>query len=137
MANIVSGSRVVFRIDGERVFYATSLSFNESIEHEPIDVLDNFATEEHIPVAYRVDFSAEAFRVAGSSVKQLGIMPVLDDILTSGDLTAEFIDSETGNTLGLIVGVKCTSNSTNIPTRGAARQTLSFVGTRLRDESET
>lgn len=136
MSNVVSGSRVVFRIDGERVFYATSLSFNESIEHEPIDVLDNFATEEHIPVAYRVDFSVESFRVAGKSVKQLGLMPVLDEILTSGDLTAEFIDSQTGTTLGLVLGVRCTSNSTNVPTRGAARQTLSFVGTVMRDESE-
>lgn len=136
MANVVTGSRVVFRIDGERVFYATTISYNESIEHEPIDVLDNIRTEEHVPVSYRVDFSVETFRIADKSVKQLGIMPVLDEILNTGDLTAEFVDTPTGKTIGLILGVRLTGRSGNVPTRGSARETLSFVGTIMRDESE-
>lgn len=136
MADIGTGARTVFRVNGEKVAFATTISYNENIEHEPVDVLDQIETSEHVPIAYRVDFSVELFRVADSSIKQLGLMPVLDDILTAGVLTAEFIDRPTGKTLGVVFGVKLTSRSGNVPTRAAARETLNFVGTIMRDESE-
>lgn len=134
--NNVSGPRVVFRIDGQKVAYATSLSYNETIEHEPVEVLDELSVKEHVPVRYSVDFSVEMFRIANESVKQLGIMPVFNEILQSGDLTAEFLDSKSGITLGLVTGVKLTSRSGNIPTRGLSRETLSFVAIRMQDEAE-
>ena len=136
MADIITGSRVVFRINGEKVAYASTVSYNENIEYEPVDLLDQLETAEHAPTAYRVDFSAELFRVADKSVKQLGIMPVLDDVFTAGVLTAEFIDRPTGKTLALLTGVKASGRSGNIPTRAVARETISFVATRMVDESE-
>lgn len=132
----LTGSRVVFRIDGNKIAYANSISYEETIEHEPIEVLDELNVKEHVPVAYRVNFSVESFRIVNQSVKQLGLMPVFDEILQSGDLTAEMVDSKTGVTVAVVLGVKLTSRSGNVPTRGVARETLSFVATRILDEAE-
>ena len=137
MADVITGSRMVFRINGVKVAHATTVSYNENIEYEPVDVLDNIATEEFVPTAYRVDFSVEMFRVADQSVKQLGLMPKLDDIFTSGDLTAEAVDRPTGKVLGLWTGVKLQSHSGSLAARAATRETLNFVAIRMKDESET
>ena len=136
MSEIVSGSRVVFRINGQKVAFATTVSYNENYETEPIDVLDDIKTIEHIYTAYRVDFSVEMFRVADKSVKQLGILPKLDEVFTAGDLQAEFIDRPTGKTLGLVTGVKATSRSGSIANRAASRETINFVAVLMKDESE-
>ena len=136
MSNIVSGSRIIFRINGEKVAYATTVSYNDNFETEPIDVLDEIKTLEHVYTAYRVDFSAEMFRVVDKSVKQLGIFPKLDNVFTAGDLQAEFIDRPTGKTLGLITGVKATSRSGSFANRAVSRETINFVGTMMKDESE-
>lgn len=135
-SSVITGSRVVFRINGAKVAFATTVSYNEVLETEPIDTLDIIHTLEHVYTAYRVDFSIELFRVADQSVKQLGLMPKLDDVFTSGDLTAEFIDRVSGKTIGLITGVKTQGRSGSIAARAASRETLNFVGTKFKDESE-
>lgn len=134
---VVTGARVVFRINGQKVAFANAVTLNENIEREPVDELDNVATTEYAATGYRCDFSVDRFRVADQSVKQLGIMPTFDDILTAGVLQAEFIDRITGKTLALLENVQVTTRNVNIPARGVARETLNFTATRLRDESET
>jgi len=135
-SKVVTGSRVVFRVNGVKVAFANAVSLNENIEREPVDELDKLETTEHPAIAYRTDFSVDMFRVSGQSVKQLGLMPTLEGILEAGVLQAEFVDTATGNTLALLENVVLTTRSVNIPARGIARETLNFVATRLRDEAE-
>lgn len=132
----LTGARVTFRINGQKVAFANGVTLNENIEQEPIDELDKIETTEFAPTAYRCDFSVEMFRVAGLSVKQLGIMPTLGNILDTGVLQAEIIDRITGNTIALLENVQLTSRNVNIPARGVSRETLNFTATRLRDEAE-
>ena len=136
MSNQLHGAKIIFRINGNKVAFATSVSYNEAINHEAVEVLDQLDIVEHVPVSYTCDFSAEAYRVSDKSIKQLGIMPVFDEIMTSGVLTAEFIDSETGRTMALFLNVRCTSRSGGFSKGSLGRENMSFVATRMLDESE-
>ena len=72
------------------------MSGSESIDYEPVDVLDLLEVKEFVPVAYRATLSAQIFRVIGKSLKRLGIFPEEKNILTTGDLTCHIEDSLDG-----------------------------------------
>ena len=72
-ANVFSGARARFKINQSAVGYAAGVSGSESIDYEPVDVLNLLEVKEFVPVAYRATLSAQIFRVIGSSLKRLGI----------------------------------------------------------------
>ncbi len=135
MAQVMTGPKAIFRLGGQQVAYASSVSFNENIQLEEINVLDRIETVEHAEVGYRVDLSCQAFRVANQSVKQLGIMPKFSEILTQGVLTAEIVDRTSGATILLMQGVKLESRQTSVDARGVSTESWSFRGTKASDES--
>jgi hypothetical protein len=100
------------------------------------DVLDLLEVKEFVPVAYRATLSAQIFRVIGKSLKSLGIFPVEENILTSGDLTATIEDRLTGETMAQFEEVKCSEHSFDLTSRGVVSENCSFICVRLRDEFE-
>lgn len=137
MATVMTGARAVFRIAGNQVAFASNVSFNESIQYEEINVLDQLEVAEHAEVGYKVDLQCQNFRVPGKSVKQLGIMKRLQDILTQGELTADVIDSIKENSIILFMtGVKLQARQTTVDARGVMTETWSFVGRTSTDEDE-
>lgn len=135
MSNVMTGPKAVFRINGTQVAYASSVSMNEAIQLEEVNTLDNLAVAEHAEVGYRVDFSCQSFRVANKSVKQLGIMPKFNQILTQGVMTAELIDNTTGAVLLLMEGVKLESRQSQVDARGLMTETWAFKGIKSSDEA--
>lgn len=135
MSTVMTGAKAIFRINGVQIAYASNVSYNENIQLEEVNVLDKIETLEHAEVGYRVDMSCTTFRVQNQSVKQLGIMPRLEDILTSGELTAEIIDRATNSVLLLMEGVKLESRATNVDARGLMTETWSFKGRKSSDEA--
>lgn len=135
MSQVMTGAKAIFRLAGNQVAFASSVTFNENIQLEEVNTLDRIDTVEHAEVGYRVDLSCQNFRVANQSVKQLGIMSRLNDILTQGELTAEVIDRVSGATLLLMEGVKLESRQTSVDARGLMTETWSFRGRKSSDEA--
>ena len=135
-SNVFSGARARFKIDGNIVGFAGGVNGSESIDYEPVDVLDLLEVREFVPVAYRATLSAQIFRVIGQSVKALGIFPTEENILTSGDLTCAVEDVLTGNTMAQFEACKAQEHSFDITARGIVSENVTFVTIRLRDEFE-
>jgi len=135
MTQVMTGSKAIFRLSGNQIAFASSVTFNENIQLEEVNVLDQLAVVEHAEVGYRVDLSCQNFRVANASVKQLGVMSKLGAILTQGELTAEVIDRTTNAVLLLMEGVKLESRQTTVDARGLMTETWSFKGRKSTDEA--
>lgn len=136
VANVWSGPRARLKINGAVVGFASGVSGSESVEYEPVDVLDLLEVREYVPVAYRSTFNAQIFRLIGNSLKAQGIFPREENILTSGDLDAALEDRVTGKTMALFQGVKCSEHSWDVSARSIVNESVSFVCIRVRDESE-
>jgi len=134
-AQTMTGAKAIFRLNGVQVAYASNCSFNENIQLEEVNTLDRIETVEHAEVGYRVDLSCQTFRVQNKSVKQLGIMPRLEDILTSGEITAEVVDRRSNAVLLLMEGVKLESRQTTVDARGLMTETWNFKGRKSSDEA--
>jgi len=132
--NVFSGARARFKVNGNIVGFAGGVSGSESVDYEPIDVLDLLEVREFVPVAYRSTLSATVFRVVGQSLKALGIFPLEEGILTSGDLTCTVEDKITGQTMAQFEGCKAQEHSFDITARGIVSENVNFVTIRLRDE---
>lgn len=135
MSTVMTGAKAIFRLGGNQVAYASNVSFNEQIQLEEVNTLDRLEVLEHAEVGYRVDMSCQNFRVANQSVKQLGIMSRLNQILTQGELTAEIIDRTTNAVILLMEGVKLESRQTSVDARGLMTETWSFKGRKSSDEA--
>jgi len=136
---VLSGARARLMIEGVKVMYATNVSYSEEIQHDPVEVLDNFAVAEFVPVAYRCTFSAQMVRVLTNPIKLrdgVVILPRLEDILDAPELTATIEDSKTGTIVANIERVKATRYTQNTGARGIVLNDVEFVAIRIRDESE-
>lgn len=135
-SQVFSGARSRFKIDGSVVGFASGVSGSESVDLEPVDVLDLLEVREYVPVAYRATLSAQLFRLIGKSLKQQGVFPTEENILTSGDLTCTIEDKLTGETMAQFEGCKAQEHSFDITARGIVSENVTFVTIRLRDEFE-
>lgn len=136
---VLSGARARLMIEGVKVMYATNVSYGEEIQLDPVEVLDQLEVAEHVPVGYRVNFSAQMVRVITNSIKLrdgVSIFPRLEDILTSGELTATVEDRVTGTIVSNIERVRAASYNINVGARGIVLNDVQFVAIRIRDESE-
>tara|TARA_R110002110_G_scaffold44055_11_gene136197 strand:- start:3864 stop:4337 length:474 start_codon:yes stop_codon:yes gene_type:complete len=156
MAEVFTGARAKFYINGQAVGYCAGVSGEEAIDYEPVETLDFLEVREHIPVAYRASLSAAFFRLVGSSLKSyLGrynsdfggasIFPKFDDILTSGVLSAAIhntksTDTESGESVpdivALFTSVRAASKTFDVSARGIVTENCSFVAIKQQDESE-
>lgn len=139
LGRVLSGARARLMIEGVPVMYATNCSYSEEIQYDPVEVLDKLDVAEHVPVAYRVTFSAQTVRVVLNPIKNrdgVAIMPVLEDILTAGELTATIEDSVTGAVVASIERVRASRYTQNIGARAMVLTDVEFVAIRVRDESE-
>lgn len=141
---VLTGARARFSINGVKVGYARNVTLGEEIEWQPLECLDNVEVEEHVPIAYRVSFSASKFRIVGETLKSLGYFPKvgantdehLQNILTAGDLTATLEDSKTGKLISTVEQVKIASHNWTTDARGIVGEDVTFVAIRVKDESE-
>lgn len=150
--NVFSGARAIFRINNEKVAFASGCDGSEEVMYEPVDVMDNLEVQEYVPVGYRVSFSCAIFRtVKGTtnarppkegmygSPKAMGIFPSITDpkaILTKGTLTCEIQDTITKQTIMQLEEVKCASNNWSVTARGIVGTNLTFNAIRMKDETE-
>ena len=141
---IFTGARARFLLNGERIGWATTVSGRESIEYEPVKVLDNIQVQEHVPLAYDTELSASVVRIVGKTPKSQGFFPQLgtdaeehlQNILTNGEMSAQIEDNATGTVLYLFEQVRVANHNWTINARGIVGNDMVFVAIRQRDESE-
>ena len=138
MADVFSGPRARFLIDGTLVGFAGNVSGTESVDYEPVDVLNLISVKEFVPVAYRASLNAQIFRVIGQSLKALNIFPIGDTqtILSTGVLSCAIEDSQTGEIAAQFTGVNAQEHSFDVGARGLVSENVSFVAIRVFDEFE-
>jgi hypothetical protein len=138
---VFSGPRALFKVGSTPIAYASNVSGEESVDYEPVDVLDLLEVMEHVPVSYRTSLSAQIFRVIGKSIKELGIFPKIQDIVTSSAMTATIEDavpvSGTRKAMAFFMGVRCGGHSWDVTARGMTSDNVNFVAIRVQDETET
>jgi len=135
MSAVMTGAKAIFSINNAKIAFASQVSYNENIAYEPVNVLDRLDVVEHAEVGYTVDLSCQNFRVPAASVKQLGLMSKLPQILTQGEMEATIVDADTGAVILLMTGVKIQARQTTVDARGVMTETWSFVGRAANDES--
>ena len=141
---IFTGARARFSINGVKVGYARNVNINETIQYDAVEVLDNIEVEEFAPTAYRVNMTASMFKIIGETVKSLGWFPQtgtnssehLENILTTGDLTATIEDSKTGKIVATVQQVKVEGHNYSVDSRGIVGNDVTFNAVRVLDESE-
>jgi len=135
---VFSGPRARFKLDGKTVGYAGGVSGEETIDYEPVDVIDLLEVKEHVPVAYRATLNAQMFRIIGNSLKAQGVFPTPSKILNSVSMTAAIEDAEiTGKTIAMFTGVRTAGHTFDITARGLVSENVTFVAIRVADESES
>ena len=115
---VFAGPRALFKIGKNPVGYAGNVSGEETIDYEPVDVLDLLEVKEHVPVAYRCSLNATVFRIIGQSLKKVGIFPRIQDIITSESLTASIEDvttvSGSRQTMAFFTGVRASGHTWDV-----------------------
>lgn len=134
----LTGARGVLKINGQPIALATGCSFNESINYEPIHVLDLLEVEEFCEVSYDASFSCETMRVMGGSPTQQGIFPHVDllSVLNQPELICELYDVITNQLIVRVEGIKPNGNSFDVRAGAAVANNLTFVCKRILDVSE-
>jgi hypothetical protein len=131
---VFSGARARFKFGGVTVGYAAGVSGEETIDYEPVEVLDLLEVREHVPVAYRCSLNAQIFRIIGDSLKKQGIFPKTEDIITSNALDAAIEDAPYRNTMALFTGVRTAGHTWDVAARGIVSENVSFVAIKVTDE---
>ena len=141
---VFTGARARFSIDGRKVGFATNVAGSEEIQNYPVEVLDNVEVDEFVPVAYRATLTASLIRIIGQTIKSEGFFPQggsnteerLQNILLQGDMVCTIEDSKTGKIMMTAEQVKMSSRNFTVNSRGIVGKDITFVLTRLKDESE-
>jgi hypothetical protein len=145
---VVTGARLRFELDGVPVGYATGVTVREMITYEPIKVMDNIQTAEHVPTDYEVSMTADFVRVVGESIKDKGWFAPqgatsedhLTNILASGQLTASITDTKSNGGNGTVImnveGVRVSERNMNVVARGVVGTNVSMVAIRAKDEAD-
>ncbi len=136
---IYTGARAIFSLKGQKVGFATQVSVEEQIQHEPITVLDNVFAEEYAPVGVTVTFTAQLFRLVGASLRRFGFWPAADhvSVITMGELDATLRDHVTQETLANLQRCRCMSRTLEISARGIAGTNTQWNAIKLLDETGT
>lgn len=133
-SHAISGARIVFRIEGKKVAFATNVTYQIRHDHVPVLVLDQLEPEEYAEVGYYITFSASGFRVPGYS--PMGdIMPVLQDILYQGELSAEIYDKVSKKILLKLYRVKPIARAGQYAAGQLAGDNMDFVAIKAGDEN--
>lgn len=143
---VFSGARAVFVFNGTQIAYAAGVEGSKEIIYQPVDRLDQLETDEHVPVGYRVSLSCSIFRTISKgpstddtpgSLEQQAIFPQLENILTTEGCDVFIIDRISNKTIATFYKVKTATQRFSISARGIVMQNVSFVTTKMTDESQT
>lgn len=137
MGDIITGARARLEVEGIPVGFCTGVSIEETVEHQPVEVLDEIRVREHVPVAYRVNVSATKVRVFKKTATTFGFGFNLDDLKAGGTpLTMVIIDSVTGKSIGRVTDAKPEGRTQRIDARAITMVDVRFNAVLFEDETQ-
>lgn len=133
-----TGARAIFKINGKKIALATGVSVNQTINYEPVHVLDLLEVREFCEVSYDCSLNCDTMKVIGNSPTQQGIFPRVDllSILTQPELVAELYDVLSGQLVARVEGIKPNGNNFDVRAGQVVANNLTFVAKRVLDVSE-
>lgn len=143
--HVISGARAIALFNDAIIGFASGVNISEEIMYEQVETLDNLAVREHVPVGYRVTLSCSIFRTVSlsastdaspGSLKEQNIFPKFEQILRLTGVTFAVQDRISNKTIQLLKDVKAASQNFNVTARGIVGTNVTFVTTRVFDESE-
>ena len=138
----IQGARVRLYIGEKAIGYCSGVDGEETIDYEPVNVINQIKVVEFIPVAYRCSMSATIFRVVGETLKSKTLGSVFPDnstrenILTSGDLNGRIENDIEKINLYSVYGMKAASQNFRIESRGIVSTNANFVAISFLDETQ-
>ena len=144
---VISGARAIFTFNGNLFGWASGVDGSEEVMYEPVEVLDNLAVREYVPVGYRVTFRCRIFRTVAvgvatdaknnpGSLKEMGMFPRFSEILRLSGVDGLIQDEITGKTLFKIREAKTNRYDFSMTARGLVAQDVDFNAIKAEDESE-
>ena len=141
-SRVFSGARCLFSYNGEVVAWASGVSGTRQIQYDPVDVLDNLAPAEYVPVGYRVNFSAQIFRTIAINGTQEGsltrqnIFPSFSKILYIEGVDALITDEITKQILYKLKTCKAESENFSIQARAIVGQNVGFNAIQMLEDGD-
>lgn len=136
-SQVFSGARARLSVDGNIIGFTGAVSGSETVTYEPVETIEFLEIREHVPVGYGVTLNTQFFRIVGDSLKQRGIFPSLENILTSGAITVAVQDTQTGLTPLSFEQARIAEKNFDVTPRGIVSDSCTWVAIRGRDESGT
>jgi hypothetical protein len=138
--DVFTGPRCRFTMGGGPVLaLGRNVAASEEIVYEPLDVLNNIESLDHVPVGYRASLSASEIVTIGQTLEAKGLYPkkgqtpqtFLRNILTLPELTSQIEDDITDTVVARAFGAKLGTRNFSVDPRGMVPQELSFVCRRV------
>lgn len=137
-SQVITGARAVFKVNGNKVAYASNCSYNWNYNHQPVEAISDPGVLEHTPLGSTVDFTCNMFRVLSKGPAAMKFHTSLEQFLAQDTLTVDIYDVKSAgaeSTAVLHIGdVKMTSRAGTVDARGVWTETISFVGIAINDE---
>ena len=134
---VITGARVRFELAVGVIGFATEVSIEEVVEHQPVEVLDRIEVSEHVPVAYRVSATASMVRILGVTPRSQGFGFSLEELRAGGvEVTGVVIDSVTNRSIGKLTRVKPEGRTWRIGARTISMDDVRFNAILFQDESQ-
>jgi len=107
-----SGNTVVIYVDtpgqqSQPVGRATNLTPNERFNQEAVREIGEIKVVENVPLRYEGSFTLTKFKIIKKSLKQSGLVPSVDNVLSKDLLNFTVIDKITGKPLTTFQGCSC------------------------------
>jgi hypothetical protein len=140
--NVLTGGRVRFFLNGKPMGYAMGVNVTETLQQEPINVLDNIRPVEFATVGYSVQLRCQIYRLPNRDLVAAGLWPqqgrTPDEMkrlfLDFEPMTADLYDSYSNAWVGKVFGVVPTTRTLNFQNRGIVMNDVTFVAVGFSDE---
>ncbi len=110
---VLAGLDAIVKLDGDIVAWATNVSFDEDFEIQGIRTLGHHGDRGYKSQGYNCSVTVGTFVLQGDVADKLPV-PTRRTILTSGLVSFELLDSQTGLTLYILSQCKCATVGVNL-----------------------
>jgi hypothetical protein len=136
VAKTMVGARAIIYVDNQAVGLFDSASYSSNVGAEPIHTLGKFGAHEVVPTSYEaVGINCSGFRIINNGGHILPKFPKLQDLLNLEAVRLDIVDRQSGANIMTVEGCIPVSYSTGYQAKSTSRIQISYLGTKVSDES--
>jgi len=131
--SVIHGAAAYLIVNGKKVGYVTNVSYQQTMNMIPIDVLDNVRTEEFALSSVSYSGSIGRVEVFGSTTTEAGLTVPIEQAFTAPGMNLAFIYSPRGAVYRTLIGVRITGKGIDLSKGAQSVANLTFVCTSSQD----